>query len=128
MAFQIHLRDSPNRRWLGLGLLGCSVFAAFGRAGFAQAQTPAAQAQAAPDPVVAGQSVPAQAAVAGTVVAGTGSPTGSTTSKRHLQAAKDAYLAGARKLEKDDLNGAEREFAHALKLDPENRDYAIAIS
>jgi Flp pilus assembly secretin CpaC len=48
--------------------------------------------------------------------------------KRNLREAEDAYLAGAKKLQQDDLNGAEREFTRALKLDPENRDYSIAIS
>jgi Flp pilus assembly secretin CpaC len=52
----------------------------------------------------------------------------SAPSKRHLREAEDAYLAGAKKLQRDDLNGAEREFTRAQKLDPENLDYAIAIS
>jgi type II secretory pathway component GspD/PulD (secretin) len=47
--------------------------------------------------------------------------------KRHLREAEDAYLAGAKKLQRDDLIGAEREFTRAQKLDPGNRDYAIAI-
>jgi Flp pilus assembly secretin CpaC len=45
-----------------------------------------------------------------------------------MRQAEDAYLAGAKKLERDDLDGAEREFVQALKLDPVNRNYAIAIS
>ena len=49
-------------------------------------------------------------------------------SKLNLREAEDAYLAGAKKLERDDLNGAEREFTRAQQLDPQNRDYAIAIS
>ena len=49
-------------------------------------------------------------------------------SKRHLRQAEDAYLAGANKLQRDDLIGAEREFTRAQELDPGNRDYAIAIS
>jgi Flp pilus assembly secretin CpaC len=49
-------------------------------------------------------------------------------SKRHLREAEDAYLAGAKKLQRDDLIGAEREFTRARKLDPGNRDYAIAIA
>jgi Flp pilus assembly secretin CpaC len=48
--------------------------------------------------------------------------------KRHLRQAEDAYLAGAKKLQRDDLIGAEREFTRAQKLDPGNRDYAIAIA
>jgi len=50
-----------------------------------------------------------------------------TPDKRQTRAAQDAYLAGAKKLDRDDLSGAEREFAHALALDPQNPDYAVAI-
>jgi general secretion pathway protein D len=49
-------------------------------------------------------------------------------SKRRQRAAEDAYLAGAKLLERDDLNGAERQFVRALQLDPGDREYAIAIS
>lgn len=45
-----------------------------------------------------------------------------------MREAEDAYLAGAKKLERDDLDGAERDFRHALALDPEDRDYGVAIS
>ena len=45
-----------------------------------------------------------------------------------VRAAESAYLSGAKRLEHDDLSGAEREFARALELDPENRDYAIAMT
>ncbi len=45
-----------------------------------------------------------------------------------MRAAQDAYLAGAKRLERDDLAGAEHEFTRALQLDPGNTDYAIAIS
>jgi Flp pilus assembly secretin CpaC len=55
-------------------------------------------------------------------------PVQTAPGKRNLRQAEDAYLAGAKKLQQDDLNGAEREFTRALKLDPGNRDYAIAIS
>lgn len=48
--------------------------------------------------------------------------------KRHQREAESAYLAGAKKLEHDDLNAAETDFQRALKLDPANRNYAIAIS
>ena len=40
----------------------------------------------------------------------------------------EAYLAGAKKLERDDLDAAENDFKRALALDPEDRDYAVAIS
>jgi Flp pilus assembly secretin CpaC/tetratricopeptide (TPR) repeat protein len=53
---------------------------------------------------------------------------GPAPGKRHLREAENAYLAGAKKLERDDLDAAEREFIRALGLDPGNRNYAIAIS
>jgi type II secretory pathway component GspD/PulD (secretin) len=52
----------------------------------------------------------------------------STPSKRQLHDAENAYLAGAKKLEHDDLDAAEQQFIRALKLDPDNRNYAVAIS
>jgi len=53
---------------------------------------------------------------------------GPAPGKRQLREAENAYLAGAKKLERDDLDAAEREFIRALGLDPGNRNYAIAIS
>lgn len=57
-----------------------------------------------------------------------GHPIESTPSKRQAREAETAYLAGAKKLEQDDLDAAETQFQRALKLDPGNRNYAIAIS
>jgi len=88
-------------------------------------QPPTGQGQ--PEPGQAAQ--PAEGAGAGTAVAAIGlHPVQNAHGKRNLREAEDAYLAGAKKLQQDDLNGAEREFTRALKLDPENRDYSIAIS
>ncbi len=47
-------------------------------------------------------------------------------SKNQRREAQDAYLAGARLLDRNDLTGAETQFAKALKLDPENHDYVMA--
>ena len=55
-------------------------------------------------------------------------PVRSAPSKQNLREAEDAYLAGAKKLERDDMNGAEREFTRAQKLDPQNPDYETAIA
>jgi Flp pilus assembly secretin CpaC len=52
----------------------------------------------------------------------------SASAKRQIQAAEDAYLTGARMLERNDLAGAEMQFAKAAKLDPSNSDYAMAYS
>lgn len=42
--------------------------------------------------------------------------------------AEDAFIAGARLLERNDRVGAEREFSRAAALSPENRDYALALA
>ena len=46
--------------------------------------------------------------------------------KHQTQAAEDAYLAGARLLDRNDLAGAETQFDKAVKLNPSNNDYAMA--
>ncbi|MEO6805209.1 MAG: hypothetical protein ABI286_12550 [Edaphobacter sp.] len=48
--------------------------------------------------------------------------------KHKIQAAEDAYLAGARLLDHNNLTGAEIQFNKATKLDPYNRDYAMAYA
>jgi general secretion pathway protein D len=48
--------------------------------------------------------------------------------KRQNQAAEDAYLAGARLLDHNDLTGAEVQFNKAAKLNPSNDDYAMAYA
>jgi type II secretory pathway component GspD/PulD (secretin) len=148
MAFPTQLRARRNWQWLAVCFLGCFVLAITPRETTAQApakqdqaaqnqtqQGPAAEAgqgHAEPNQSDSAQSATAQRAEA----AGAGNaamnadwlPVPSTSSKQNLRAAENAYLAGAKKLERDDLNGAEREFTRAEKLDPQNRDYAIAIS
>jgi hypothetical protein len=48
--------------------------------------------------------------------------------KRQLKEADNAYLAGARLLDRKESAGAELQFAKALKLNPYSRDYALALS
>ena len=38
--------------------------------------------------------------------------------KRQVQAAEEAYIAGARMLERNDVSGAEIQFSRATKLNP----------
>jgi len=64
-------------------------------------------------------SVPATVAVGGSAA---------SLSKRQRRQAEDAYLAGAKKLKRNDLIGAEQSFKDAQKLDPTNRTYAQAIA
>jgi general secretion pathway protein D len=106
---------SSRRRWLSsVCVVGCSLFALHCRA--------AAQVQ--PGQEDQTQSTAPQPATAATAAASQVRP---APSKRQARAAEDAYLAGAKRLEHDDLTGAEHEFARALQLDPENREYSIAI-
>jgi len=48
--------------------------------------------------------------------------------KRQAQAAEDAYLAGARLLDHNELVGAETQFVKALKLNPSRSEYAQAVA
>ncbi|MGD0797024.1 MAG: hypothetical protein ABR910_04800 [Acidobacteriaceae bacterium] len=126
MTYATHRRDLRCRRSRAPWLFCLILFAAVA----APAQTPAdqtssAQAQAedattpqTPETPGAGPEAP---------------PPGShiiepAPSRSKVRAAEGAYLAGAKKLERDDLDAAENDFKRALSLDPENRDYAIAIS
>jgi general secretion pathway protein D len=47
---------------------------------------------------------------------------------KQLREADDAYLKGARALDRKDLSEAEVQFTRAAKLNPRNRDYAIALA
>ena len=136
-----HLRAAVQDRRLATWLLSCLVVLTSSAAVFAQteaqtgAQTEATQNQPAdgaaqpapPQPAQDAAAAPDQAAGTAVVAVGTDA-SGPTPGKRQLREAEDAYLAGAKKLEHDDLNAAESEFQRALKLDPANRNYAIAIS
>ena len=49
-------------------------------------------------------------------------------SNRQIQSAADAYLSGARFLDRGDLISAEAQFAKALKLNPTHSEYAQAVA
>ena len=129
------LRAFGISRRLAVGLLCC--LAVLTRSEAALVQTEATQGQ---DAGVAAQKAPSQtesgvpsqpvenSGTATTVVAVGASGSGPVQGKRQLREAESAYLSGAKKLEHDDLNAAEIDFQRALKLDPANRNYAIAIS
>ena len=76
------------------------------------------------------QSAPSPAPTVARAPSSPASPRAEATSKpesrRDVQAADNAYLAGARLFAKRDLAGAENEFNKAVKLDPANHDYALA--
>jgi Flp pilus assembly secretin CpaC len=115
MAQTVHLRARSARRYLVAPV--CCVLAAC-----AVAQTPSSSDVPTPSAIdtTAAPAISAPAAAAASL------PT--PPSRPKVRAAEDAYLAGAKKLDKDDLNGAEREFSLARKLDPENPEYTFAIS
>jgi len=52
----------------------------------------------------------------------------STPSKSQIRQAEDAYLAGARLLERNDLTGAQTQFEKAAKLNPASHEYAVAVT
>jgi general secretion pathway protein D len=51
----------------------------------------------------------------------------STPDKNQIREAEDAYLAGARLLERDDLSAAQKQFEKAAALNPDNTDYSTAV-
>ncbi len=55
-------------------------------------------------------------------------PAANPPSKHQTEAAETAFLSGARLLDRKDLGGAETEFTKATRLDPANRDYALALT
>ena len=55
-------------------------------------------------------------------------PAAGAPPKHQAQAAEDAYLAGARLLDHNDLTGAEIQFGKAAALNPSNGDYASAYA
>ena len=152
MIRPVQLRAAPSGRRPGVWVRCCVLLAACGAAVSAAAQTPprpvpvpdAAQGQTAqPAPPQPAQSQPQPAsepasqdaaqAPAGTE--GLGTPVLALPSaavppagKRQQREAEAAYLAGAKQLEHNNLDAAESEFERALKLNPGNRNYALAIS
>jgi type II secretory pathway component GspD/PulD (secretin) len=130
-----HLRSAGIGRRLAVGLLFCLPVLTCGMTVLAQTeptqgldaagatqQAPAQTPQGAP-------AQPEESAGAGPAVVAAGAQdVEPRPGKRRLREAEDAYLAGAKKLEHDDLSAAESDFQRALKLDPANPNYAVAIS
>ncbi len=54
-------------------------------------------------------------------------PDNTTVSPKQAQAADDAYLDGARHVQHRDLAAAIRSFTRAARLNPKDRDYALAL-
>lgn len=120
-----HIPDRSIGRRIGACLVCCALIVYAGRQAPAQTQQDTSSASQTPD----SQALTQQADAASPAGTSTQSAQISvpTPSKHRSRAAEDAYLAGARRLERDDLSGAERDFTRALRLDPGNQDYAVAI-
>jgi general secretion pathway protein D len=108
---------------LGGLLLGCLL--ATGASAWAQAQ--ADTNDAGPAQPASSQAAESQAS-AGVVATGLGRVQAPAADRRKAREAESAYFAGAKRLERDELDAAEDEFKRAFALDPGNPDYAIAIS
>lgn len=76
-------------------------------------------------PPQAAQTVPAASSIQANPAA---TQNATPPNKRQMEAAEAAYLAGARLLDRKDLSGAETELTKAVKLNPNNRDYAQALA
>jgi type II secretory pathway component GspD/PulD (secretin) len=129
-----NLRAALSSRWLSACLLCCLMREASGQESAPQAAAAGAAAegssvQQAPVEAAQGAAAKPEDGAAEISPATFGSAHAEATpSKRQLREAQNAYFAGAKKLEHDELDGAEQQFQRALKLDPENRNYALAIS
>ncbi len=130
-------RPSGSRPRLVHGLLACLYLGALA-AGVCNAQAGAAPAQA----QAARPSTPAANPADSPAISPAGAtpalpakpaqkqqpaPASIALSPRQARAADDAYLAGARDVEHQNLSGAIHNFARAVRLNPRNRDYALAL-
>ena len=107
------------RRGLSLGAIAALVAVPLCVQG---QSTPSSPANA-PGSVPAGVAAPAAPAAARKTSNPTQGP-----SARAVREAEDAFIRGARALDRKDLAAAEREFAHATELNPLKRDYALALA
>jgi general secretion pathway protein D len=85
-------------------------------------------AQALPAPKSSTQAAPADVPVSSANIDNSLTANGTAPTKHNAQAAENAYLAGARLLQRSDLTGAELQFRKAAALNPSNSDYALALS
>jgi len=83
-------------------------------------------AQQAPETTTAPASIPAGALQARTPAPSSRTP--APVSARQAREADDAYLDGAKAMERDDLPAAERSFAHAVQLNPNRQEYALSLA
>ena len=68
---------------------------------------------------------------AGVLQAHTPTPTAKSpapVSDHQAREADDAYLDGARQMQRDDIPAAERSFAHAVQLNPNKQEYVLSLA
>lgn len=119
------MRLNRLRRSYGAVLLRPRLLAWCGAAMLTFASAAVARAQSAANapasvPAGAEEATPAHPQSPATAAAATVSP-------RQAREADDAYLEGARQVDRRDLAAATKSFARAAQLDPANRDYALAL-
>jgi general secretion pathway protein D len=121
----VHLRPSRARRrpgsFLRTALLGLSFFLVFHpHSASSQTSSPADN----PASIPAG-AIPALPSTPSS--ANRSNTESKTLSMKQVREADDAYLEGAKQIEHKNLAAAERSFEQAVHLDPNNRDYALAL-
>jgi len=79
-----------------------------------------------PDDSTTPVSIPAGALQARPVTKTKAKP--ATISAHQAREADDAYLEGAKQLERDDIADAERSFARAVELNPNKQEYALSLT
>ncbi|WP_433972301.1 hypothetical protein [Tunturiibacter lichenicola] len=85
-------------------------------------------AQALPTPQSSTQAKPTDVPVSTANIDDSAVANAAAPTKHNARAAEDAYLAGARLLEHNDLTGAELQFRKAAALNASSHDYALALS
>jgi cytochrome c-type biogenesis protein CcmH/NrfG len=96
-----------------------SVACLLGAVATMRAQAPASGTENAPASLPAGVLPPAPTAQAAAIQP--------RISSNQAREADDAYLYGAKQVQRKDLAAAERSFERAVQLNPGNRDYALAL-
>lgn len=84
------------------------------------AKAPAQEAAAAPASVPAGILTPHTPAPPAKAPA--------PVSSKQAREADDAYLEGAKQMQRDDMPAAERSFAHAVQLNPNKQEYILSLA
>jgi general secretion pathway protein D len=119
------MRTTPSRRSWHRVVGGPALLPLYGTLALMLAAAGAAGAQSAADmpaSVPAGTDQPAAPEPQTANI-----PPEPTIPAKQVREAEDAYLQGAKQVEHKDLDAAEKSFVRATQLNPNNRDYALAL-